>query len=466
MNGAVHTFPVEQEEKHVLALLKQVEGCHKALAEGQSDFPELHDYIMQLENLIFSLDQDENRARAILDRVTPEMVVALNGAYRAWETMLECQFAEQLIQGDASLSDYLLYERLGALAKRELALVPGAPQRILFVGSGPLPLCAIHMHLQTGSPLDCVARDHEAAVISRQVVERCNLSAAIRVFEEETEHSVSDYDLILVGLVKNKKAILKNLRKRCRPACPILCRTSDGLRQILCEATSDHDLRGFYRKGQQLAKGEQTISTQLLEAAGSAAAKVRMEWLRGIDSHLASQILRLMNRTLEEETTIGFPGPIDDETGYALLRQLNSDLETGHRYVLIAEKDGEVVGQLIMTPNSSPNHRHIVELTRGIIDPSFRGGGLALRAFEEVARKCEELGREVICLDVRAGTMAAMWWQHFGFKPFGLLPDYSRVGNKKYQGLYLTQTTADLKQSLKEIARAERTRTLSLRRAH
>jgi hypothetical protein len=463
MNGAVHTFPVEQEEKHALALMKQVEGCHKALAEGQADFPELHDSIMQLENLVFSLDQDESRARAILGRVTPEMAAALNAAYFAWETTLEYQFADRLIQGEASLSDYLLYERLGTLAQCELALVPGAqPQRILFVGSGPLPLGAIHMHMLTGSPLDCVARDHEAAVIARQVVERCKLRAVIQVFEKETDHSVSDYDLILVGSVKNKKPVLKSLRKHCRPACPILCRTSDGLRKILYEPTSDHDLRGFYRKGQQLAKGEQAISTQLLEAAGSAAAKVRLEWLRGIDSDLAAQILRLMNRTLEEETTIGFPGPIDEETGYALLRQLNADLEKGSRYVLIAEKDGEVVGQLIMTPNSSPNHRHIVELTRGIIDPSFRGGGLALRAFEEVARKCEELGREVICLDVRAGTMAAIWWQHFGFKTFGLLPDYSRVGNKKYQGLYLTQTTAELKQSVKELARVQRPRPQSV----
>jgi hypothetical protein len=50
--------------------------------------------------------------------------------------------------------------------------------------------------------------------------------------------------------------------------------------------------------------------------------------------------------------------------------------------------------------------------------------------------------------------MAAMWWQHFGFKPYGLLTDYSRVGDKRYQGLYLTQTNAELKQRLIELAAA------------
>jgi hypothetical protein len=191
----------------------------------------------------------------------------------------------------------------------------------------------------------------------------------------------------------------------------------------------------------------------LLEAAGSAAADIRLQWLRTVDVATGKQLLSLMNRTLEEETTIGFPGPIDEETGRKLMCQLNADVESGHRHVLVAYKDGIIVGQLILTPNSSPNHRHIVELTRGTIDPSFRGAGLVLLAFQEVARKCELLGRETICLDVRAGTNAAIWWQHFGFKQYGLLQDYSRVGDKRYQGLYLTQTTSELKERLKEIAR-------------
>ena len=100
----------------------------------------------------------------------------------------------------------------------------------------------------------------------------------------------------------------------------------------------------------------------------------------------------------------------------------------------------------------------MVELTREhTIDRSFRGGGLALRAFAEIAKKCQELQREVICLDVRAGTLAAMWWQHFGFKPFGLLADYSRVRDQRYQGLFLTQTAEELKARVQELAQKSST---------
>jgi hypothetical protein len=45
-----------------------------------------------------------------------------------------------------------------------------------------------------------------------------------------------------------------------------------------------------------------------------------------------------------------------------------------------------------------------------------------------------------------------MWWQHFGFKPFGLLADYSRVRDQRYQGLFLTQTAEELKNRVQELA--------------
>lgn len=453
MSTATHIVATENGEEQDLTLLRQVCEVSKAVVEDRLDFSALHENIMQFEKFIFSLDHDEARAKSVLRCLAPDMISNLNGAYSLWESSLEYQFAEALIQGRASLSDYPLYDRFEELIRRELALISDVrPTQILVIGSGPFPVSAIHVHLQTGLPVDCVSRSLDAVSISRQVLSKCGLDSSVRVFPEgDAAYAACSHDLMLIELLaRSKRPILRNLRKR-NPGAPILCRTSLGVRRLVHETTSDRDLRGFYIKGQQVAQGMQTISTWVLEPAVSAATGIRLEWLRDIDVNQGTQILQLMNRTLEEETTIGFPGPLDDETGYVVMRQLRADVEAGRRHVLVAIKDGAIVGQLILTPNSTPNHHHIVELTRGVIDPSFRGGGLALLAFEEVARKCEELKREVICLDVRVGTMAAIWWQHFGFKPYGLLPDYSRVGKKRYQGLFLTQTNDELKQRIKEI---------------
>ncbi|HEX3156400.1 MAG TPA: nicotianamine synthase family protein [Candidatus Angelobacter sp.] len=456
MSMAARIFPGTDEQEPILSLVRQISKSYEAALENPLEFHGLHENIMQLEKFIFSFNENALRAEDIFSGIGREAVAAVNDAYAFWTDQVEYQFAQRLVRGAASLADFFLHDRFETLINRELALISQRPlKRILFIGSGAFPISALLLHAKTGVPVDCVAREQAAVEIAREAIERCQCSAWVHILgDRESNFDLKEYDLILIDLLfKPKKNILNTARKRCHAGCQILCRTSEGLLQLLYESTPERDRRGFYIKAEQAAEGTQTISTLLLEAAGSAAGGVRLEWLRSVDAATGQQLLRVMNRTLEEETTIGFPGPLDEQMGSNLMRQLNADIESGHRHVLVAYKNGVIVGQLILTPNSSPNHRHIVELTRGTIDPSFRGADLVLRAFQEIARKCELLGREVICLDVRAGTHAAIWWQYFGFKQYGLLQDYSRVGDKRYQGLYLTQTTDELKERLQEIAR-------------
>jgi GNAT superfamily N-acetyltransferase len=454
MTVAVKIPLCEDRDELALSLLEHLCNAVSMVTDGQLDFSKLHENIMQLEGFIFDLDANQERENAVLARLKPEIIAGVNNAYCLWENRLELEFASRFVRGGVSLEEYALYDRFDRLVRREQEQLSMARRdKLLFLGNGPLPLSAMLFHLHTGAQVDCVVRDPGGAALARQVLEKCGLDDSVKALHGTAmEQDLSLYSAIVIDArVRPRKNLLKLLRKRCPTGCQILCRSSCGLRRLLYEPATDEDFRGFYIRKKDIAGDAQTISIFLLEAAKSAASSVRLEWLRDIDAMMARQILQLMNRTLQEETTIGFPGPIDEETGMVLMRQLGADVAAGRRNVLVAKKDDCIVGQLILTPNSSPNHRHIVELTRGTIHPSFRGGGLALRAFQEIARKCDELGREVICLDVRAGTLAAMWWQHFGFKPFGLLADYSRVGGKTYEGLYLTQTTAELKQRLSEL---------------
>jgi ribosomal protein S18 acetylase RimI-like enzyme len=448
------------EEESVVALLRRVEETSQMFAETGRGFSALQESIIQMERRIVSFDRDEASAAIILDGLASSRIENLNGAYRLWENTLECRFVDRLLRAEAALSDYFLHKRFVRLIGGELALVAGsALQRILFVGTGPLPISAIQTHFQTGTVVDCAARDEDAMIVANQVIEACDLAKSMRAFSNaNNEYDFHPYDLVVIEIqTKSGRSILKRVRKHCKPGCQVLYRTAQGLRRLIYPSTLDSSPRGFQVKGWQIARGEQTISTCLLQPATSAAPDVSLKWLTKIAVEDGAQLLRLMNRTLEEETTIGFPGPIDDETGAVLMRQLDADVRAGRRHVLVAERNGILVGQVILTPNSTPNHHHIVELTRGTIDRSFRGAGLALRAFHEVVSKCEELNREVICLDVRAGTMAAIWWQHFGFKSYGLLRDYSRVGDKRYEGLFLTQTVSDLKQRIKEVSNSRPT---------
>lgn len=427
----------------------------KAIRVTDHNFSALHNKIVALEQMIFIEDATSLEIELTLKETVDERA-ELNNAYCQWETQLECEYAQDILSGkEKTLDNYFLNQRFEELVRRELSLLNGhQAERILFMGSGPLPLSAFHMHKVTNRPVDCVDRNPMAVEISRQVIDKLGLNGALRVFNGHGESfDISDYDLILIALLaKPKRRILRNLRKKAAADCLILCRTSFNLRTVVYEPTDESALGGFQVIGQQVADGEQTISTFLLERAMSIVPNVKLRWLDEINASEGAGILRVMNRVLKYETTIGFPGPLDAFDGERLIVNLNEDVKARRAYVLVAERDDKIVGQLILTPHRLPNCRHLVELSRGIIDPSFRGTGLALSAFKEIARKCDEIGGEVIYLDVRAGTVAAELWKSFGFVPFGKLPDYARVNGRRYIGLYMSQTVTSLKENLEHIS--------------
>lgn len=431
-------------------LTGQVRALSRAIREDESNFQLLHENIFALEQLIFAQPLDSAAAKFALAELSTEERVYLNDAYCRWETGIEFQYAEDILSGrETSLTNYQLSDRFDYLLRRELSLLPGpVPDRVLFIGSGPLPISAIYFHRITGKPIDCLDRDQEAVKTSRQVIAKLGLSDAIRVFNGMGEDfKLGEYDLILIALLaKPKRRILRNIRKKAAPDCRILCRTSFDLRTLVYEPTPADVLLGFDAVAKQLAEGEQTISTLLLEGTAYKGPDIKLRWLETIDERIANGLSCLINRVLERETTIGFPGPLDPDAGRLLISQMNEDLKARRRHVLIAEKGETIVGQVILTPHHLPNCHHLIELSRGIIDPSYRGAGLALYAFKAIAEKCEELNSEVIYLDVRAGTMAAELWKSFGFVPFGKMPDYARVGGRRYQGLYMSQTVASLKE--------------------
>jgi GNAT superfamily N-acetyltransferase len=441
----------------------KIKALCKAIRENEESLSVLNKSIIELETLVLPGPVNGQSASNCLAEIANEDRGCLNDAYCRWETDIEYKYAQAVLSGkEAGISNYLLCDRFNGLVRRELALIEAPiPCKMLFIGSGPFPISAIHLSNFTGGMVDCLDRDPEAVKVSRRVIKELGFSETIRVFNGTGESfNAKDYDLILIALLaKPKRRILRNLRKRVGADCRVLCRTSFGLRTLIYDPTPEESLQGFHVVAKQVADGDQTISTFLLESIAGNAHRVQLRWIDEIDERVGAGLLRVMNRVLEKETTIGFPGPLDLEAGNRLIADLDADVRACRRYVLIAERDGIVLGQTILTPHHLPNCKHLIELSRGIIDPLFRGAGLAQRAFQEIVRKCEEVGCEVICLDVRAGTMAAELWRSFGFVPFGVLKDYARVSGYVYKGLYMSQAVSDLKHRLEQMASGRKTDT-------
>jgi len=163
----------------------------------------------------------------------------------------------------------------------------------------------------------------------------------------------------------------------------------------------------------------------------------RFQWLERLEQAHAERYLKLFNQVLERDNTVGFPGPFDAAMGQRVVQELDRELRAGRAHLLVAEEGERFLFQATLVQSGSPNNRHMAGIFRAMVDPSERGQGLMWQTLPVFISKCQSLGVDLVYIDVRAGCSAEKVWRHMGFKPFGVLPGYSRVNGQSYDGIYM-----------------------------
>lgn len=173
-----------------------------------------------------------------------------------------------VLWADDDVSQHYL-ARYEDMARREIELAGiRAGERVLFIGSGWLPITALEYARQSRCSVDCIDFVAEAVASARLTAERLDLADRVRSVQARGEtHDPSIYDVILVGvLAAPKEEILGHLDAHAKPGSRILCRTTYGLRQLIYPRAS-YDLRQLSRlelKARSVARGDRVISAELL----------------------------------------------------------------------------------------------------------------------------------------------------------------------------------------------------------
>jgi ribosomal protein S18 acetylase RimI-like enzyme len=164
------------------------------------------------------------------------------------------------------------------------------------------------------------------------------------------------------------------------------------------------------------------------------------EWVTSVDAARMKQIRALFNAVLETETVIGFPGPLREEEGQAYFDGLAQDVQLQRKDLMLVQQGPErrAVGMVLLSQNSQPNCRHIAELSKCIIHPEFRGQGVLDDGLRALAAHCQQLGVDLLTMDVRKGSRAEKIWRQLGFTPFGELADYARVNGRSEAGIFMS----------------------------
>jgi hypothetical protein len=162
---------------------------------------------------------------------------------------------------------------------------------------------------------------------------------------------------------------------------------------------------------------------------------LELDWITELSDADLAQMTRILDVVAVTTGTNGFAEPLDEEQAAALASKIRYGLRAGTLHQLMVRAGGEVVGIVTLETCSQPTRHHIVEIRRAAVPPRERGR-FFLTGWVEVLRRCQAMGWELAQIDVSEDGPIALW-ERMGFRTFGRVSDYARVGARKLEGFYM-----------------------------
>lgn len=185
------------------------------------------------------------------------------------------------------------------------------------------------------------------------------------------------------------------------------------------------------------------------------------EWSTGLTESDKIQMLAILNAVAANEGTNGIPRPLTTEEGTKFTSALDRAVRNGDCHQLFArdEKDGRIVAFATLEQiKMNPARAHVVDLKRMATAPDRRGfGRFLLEGWRVILEKCEELGCDLINIDVSEDGPYHMW-EKLGFRVYAEIADYARVDDRKLDGYFLHMYVRDGYAALDRFARQSRAR--------
>lgn len=146
--------------------------------------------------------------------------------------------------------------------------------------------------------------------------------------------------------------------------------------------------------------------------------------------HLAGQLrafAALLHACVQDGASVNFVMPFSEDDAAAFWSsKVLPAVRRGTRLVLVAYRDGRIVGSVQLDTDTPPNQPHRAEMSKLLVHPDCRRQGIAKVLMAEIERRARQMGRTLITLDTRTGDKAEPLYTSLGYQTAGVIPGYCR----------------------------------------
>jgi L-amino acid N-acyltransferase YncA len=179
-----------------------------------------------------------------------------------------------------------------------------------------------------------------------------------------------------------------------------------------------------------------------MQQSATLARPVVWEWPERFSRRDVEDCVALLNAVVRTTGTNGFSKELSIEDGERLFDGLAFAVGRGEAFQLFARDErGRVIGIASLQRYKQPDRKHVVEASRVAILPERRGEFL-IEGWREVLRRVAAIGADLIAIDVSEDGPIGLW-ERLGFRTWGVMKDYARVGERRLDGYYMVVSVDD-----------------------
>ncbi|MDX2139362.1 MAG: GNAT family N-acetyltransferase [Chloroflexota bacterium] len=136
-------------------------------------------------------------------------------------------------------------------------------------------------------------------------------------------------------------------------------------------------------------------------------------------------LMELLRDSVAHGASVGFLPPLDEAINRRYWAKVARDVEAGERVLIIAQRDGQVVGTAQLGLAMYPNGRHRAEVQKVLVHSTQRRQGIGQALMVQIEQEARALGRTLLVLDTLVDGGAEALYERTGYMRLGVIPQFA-----------------------------------------
>jgi acetyltransferase len=137
------------------------------------------------------------------------------------------------------------------------------------------------------------------------------------------------------------------------------------------------------------------------------------------------QLIVLLQDAVHDGASIGFTRPLPTDLAERYWQDVFREIALGSRILLVAQRDGMVVGSVQLGLCMRQNGLHRAEVQKLFVLTRWRRHGIARELMKAIEQEARDAKRSLLYLDTEPHKPAATMYEQMGWIRAGEIPDYA-----------------------------------------